>query len=88
MAISVATAAGAARCQPPDQSQLARFQDKVRLDLTGIPNYTCLETIERAHREAHARDFKPVDTIRLEVSSVAGKELFAWPGSRSSKIGK
>jgi hypothetical protein len=82
LAISVATAAGAARCQSPDQSQLARFQDKVRLDLTGIPNYTCLETIERAHREAHARDFKPVDTIRLEVSSVAGKELFAWPGSR------
>jgi len=50
--------------------------------MTGIPNYTCLETIERTHREPHKRSFKPVDTVHLEVSSVAGKELFAWPGSR------
>lgn len=49
--------------------------------MTTIPNYTCLETIERAHRDVHSRAFKPLDTVRLEVSSVAGKELFAWPGS-------
>jgi hypothetical protein len=65
-----------------DDAQLARFKEKVRQDMTGIPNYTCLETIERAHRQPHGRSFKPVDTVRLEVSSVAGKELFAWPGSR------
>ena len=73
--------AGAAG-QAPDEGQLARFKEKVRQDMTSIPNYTCLETIERAHRQPHSRNFKPADTVRLEVSSVAGKELFAWPGSR------
>jgi len=68
--------------QPPDESRLAGFKEKVRQDMTSIPNYTCLETIERAHREPHARSFKRVDTVRLEVSSVDGKEMFAWPGAR------
>jgi len=68
--------------QSPDEGQLARFKEKVRQDMASIPNYTCLETIERARRESHSRNFKPGDTVRLEVSVVAGKELFAWPGSR------
>jgi hypothetical protein len=79
--------AGAALGQSPDEGQLARFKEKVRQDMTGIPNYTCLETIERAHRDPHGRAFKPVDTVRLEVSSVAGKELFAWPGARHFENG-
>jgi hypothetical protein len=68
--------------QAAEEGQLARFKEKVRQDMTSIPNYTCLETIERTHREPHKRSSKPVDTVRLEVSSVAGKELFAWPGAR------
>jgi len=80
-AISLVMTARAPGGQAPDQSQLARFQEKVRQDMAGIPNYTCLETIERTRREPHSRNFKPVDTVRLEVSSVAGKELFAWPGA-------
>jgi len=64
----------------PDENRLIRFKERIRRDMTSIPNYTCLETIGRAYREPHSRSFKPVDTVRLEVSSVAGKELFAWPG--------
>jgi len=79
--ICLAITAGATG-QSPDEGQLARFKEKVRQDMTSIPNYTCLETIERTHRDPHARSFKPVDTVHLEVSSVAGKELFAWPGAR------
>ena len=78
--VYLAATSGAAGESPGD-GQLARFQERVRQDMTTIPNYTCLETIERAHRDPHSRAFKPVDTVRLEVSSVAGKELFAWPGS-------
>jgi hypothetical protein len=82
VALSVALMAGAAADELPDEGQLARFQIKVRHDMTGIPNYTCLETIERTRREPHSRAFKPIDTVHLEVSSVSGKELFAWPGAR------
>ena len=72
----------AAQSPDPDPSQLSRFQERIRQDLRNIPNYTCLETIERAHRTPHSRTFKPIDTLRLEVSSVSGKEMFAWPGAR------
>jgi hypothetical protein len=81
-AISFTVTALAARGQSPADSLLARFREKVRQDMTGVPNYTCLETIERARRPPHSHNFKSADTVRLEVSSVAGKELFAWPGAR------
>jgi hypothetical protein len=80
--VALMTTAGSARGQSPDDGHLARFKEKVRQDMATIPNYTCLETIQRARREPHSHTFKPADTVRLEVSSVAGKELFAWPGSR------
>lgn len=67
--------------QTPVADQLARFQEKVRQDMSGIPNYTCLETIDRTHRMPRSRSFRPVDTVRLEVSNVDGKELFAFPGA-------
>ncbi len=81
-AISLALTAGAVQGQSPGEGQLARFMEKIRQDMAGIPNYTCLETIERARRAPPSRDFKPLDTVRLEVSSVAGKELFAQPGAQ------
>lgn len=81
-AIGCAIAAGAGAGQSSEATQLARFREKVRQDMTGIPNYTCLETVDRAHRDPHHRSFKAIDTVRLEVSSVGGKELVAWPGAR------
>lgn len=62
--------------------RLASFKVKVRRDVAGVPNYTCLETIERSRRTPPL-DFQTLDTIRLEVSSVAGKEMFARPGAHS-----
>jgi len=50
--------------------------------LAQVPNYTCLETMKREERESTKRPFNPLDTVRLEVSSVGGKELYAWPGAR------
>ena len=82
-AISLTMRAGTAG-QLPDQGQLARFQEKIRRDMTSIPNYTCLETIERGRRVwTLDQDFIAGGTVRLEVSIVAGKELFARPGAGS-----
>jgi hypothetical protein len=81
--IFVAITAGAFG-QSPEEAQLARFKEKIRRDMTGIPNYTCLETIERGRRVWPLdQDFIAGGTVRLEVSIVAGKELFARPGARS-----
>jgi len=68
--------------EPAAGNQLADFRRKVRQDMTSIPNYTCVENIDRS-RKAGTHDFIPVDKIRLEVSSVNGREMFAKPGAQS-----
>jgi hypothetical protein len=46
------------------------------------PNYTCRETVERSHRLNSTHKFQLLDTVRLEVALVDGKEMFGWPGAR------
>jgi hypothetical protein len=75
--------AGSAAGPRPGDDRLAGFKDKVRQVMTGVPNYTCLETIARAKRTPPLRDFIPIDKTRLEVSVVGGKEMFARPGAHS-----
>ena len=74
---------GSAAGRRPGDDRLAGFKDKVRQVMTGVPNYTCLETIDRAKRTPPLRDFIPIDRTRLEVSVVGGKEMFARPGAHS-----
>jgi hypothetical protein len=50
-------------------------------NLSRLPNYTCIQTIERAVRRAPSRKLLPLDRLRLEVALVNGKEMFSWPGS-------
>ncbi|MCX6622215.1 MAG: hypothetical protein NTY38_14330 [Acidobacteria bacterium] len=63
----------------------APLLEKIRLrmaeSLDRLPNYTCLQTIERSYRRAPSHKFEMQDIVRLEVGLVQGKELFAWPGS-------
>ena len=65
---------------PADVLLLARIKLKMAENLTRLPNYTCTQTIERSRRRAPSRRFELVDTLRLEVAVVAGKEMFSWPG--------
>lgn len=67
---------------PPDVILLARFKQTIRQDLARIPNYTCLETMQRFQRRRPSHFFDRIDTVRLEVSNVGGKELFSLPGAR------
>ncbi|MCZ2148757.1 MAG: hypothetical protein LC126_13390 [Bryobacterales bacterium] len=62
---------------------LARIRARAAENLRRLPNYTCLETIERSMRRAASRRFELIDLVRLEVAYVDGKEMFAWPGSRT-----
>jgi hypothetical protein len=75
--------AGSAAGRQPGGDRLAGFKERVRQDMTGVPNYTCLETIDRTKRTPPLRDFIPIDETRLEVSVVGGKEMFAKPGAHS-----
>jgi hypothetical protein len=64
----------------PELLTLARIKVKAAENLKRLPNYTCLETIERSRRRAPSKRYELLDTVRLEVAVVGGKELFAWPG--------
>ncbi len=62
------------------QDQLARIRAKVAEQTARIPNYTCLETIERRWHADEVMDNLVLDRLRLEVAVVEGKEQFSWPG--------
>ena len=66
---------------PREQLLLARIRAHMSSLLSRLPNYTCLQTIERTERTRNGRT-RLIDVVRLEVALVDGKELFAWPGSR------
>jgi hypothetical protein len=65
----------------PEILLLGRIKAKAAENLQRLPNYTCTQTIERSHRNGKSHKFEPLDTLRLEVALVEGKELFSWPGA-------
>jgi hypothetical protein len=68
---------------PPEVLLMSRIRDHVREDLAHLPDYTCVETMQRFRRAAGPREtLKAFDTVRLEVLFADGKELFASPGDR------
>ena len=81
----------AAFAQAPESSftaTLARIRARVVRDLNQLPNYTCLETIERSSQEANSKRCQLLDLVRLEVALVDNTEIFAWPGSRGFESAK
>jgi hypothetical protein len=60
--------------------QLSQIKRQAKAELQRLPNFACVETINRFQRSPRSVEFKPVDTIRLEVAFVEGKELFAPVG--------
>jgi hypothetical protein len=62
---------------------LARVQQKVAAKLDSLPNYTCLQTIQRWSAPTAKKSLRHVDTLRFEIAYVDKHELFSWPGARS-----
>jgi hypothetical protein len=66
----------------PDPEALTKIRQRMVYNLDHQPNYTCIETIERSARQKANAKLKTVDTLRLEVALVDGREMFAWPGAK------
>ena len=64
-----------------DVELVSRVRGVVGSMLARLPNYTCLETLERTVRMAGQPKFRLLDRVRVEVAFVDGTELYAWPGS-------
>jgi hypothetical protein len=65
----------------PDVSLLVKIKSRVAENLRRLPNYTCTQTIVRSLRRKPAARLQRLDTVRLEIAYVGGKELYGWPGS-------
>lgn len=66
---------------PSEVLLLARIKHHAEADLSRLPNFTCLETIERSTRNSPLKPFHVSDVVRVEVAHVGERELFAWPGA-------
>jgi len=71
----------------PEVLQLSKIRRRAVENLNRMPNYTCRETIERSVRKPPSKRFQLVDTVRLEVALVKGKEMFGWPGAEKFEEG-
>ena len=60
---------------------LVRIRSHMKSSLEMMPDYVCLQTVERATRRTAKIPFEVRDTLRLEVGSVGDKEIFAWRDS-------
>ena len=68
--------------QDGSDQQLERVRAHMTQTLGQQPNYTCLETVERAAHGPREQSFRAQDTVKLEVALVDHTEMFAWPGSK------
>ena len=67
---------------PPRVLQLAELKRNIKTRMARLPNYTCLETIERSRRKNERQAFRYLDTVRVEVATMKNRELYAWPGAK------
>jgi hypothetical protein len=70
---------------------LSRIKARLGDELSHVPNYTCLETIARFHKEGSRRirslaALQPLDTVALEIVYSNHREWYGSPGDRSLSV--
>lgn len=66
---------------PREVVQLARVKHDMSAALEKIPDYTCMETVERSSGRSGRNEFKFKDTLRMDVAFIAGKEVYSKHGA-------
>ena len=70
------------------ESELVRqAQQRMAENIKRLPNYTCLESIERSVRLPDKDKLLFRDRIHLDVAFIGDNEMFAWPGSGHFEAG-
>jgi len=64
-----------------DEVLLSRIRQKMAETLTRMPDYTCVQTIERWREGDPCAECGSWERLRLEVAVIGGRERFAWPGA-------
>ncbi len=86
LAVALAPSAAFSQDLAPEVLMLARIKAHMRHEIVQIPNFTCVENLERYHKDAGSKStMRPLDTLQLEVAHIGGRELFSWLGDRNFK---
>src|ERR1019366_493326 len=68
----------------PEVLLLARIKSHMREELDHLPNYTCLETLTRYHREPdHQLKLGHLDTLHLDIIYSNNREWYGVPGGKN-----
>jgi hypothetical protein len=62
---------------------MSQARQRMAANLASLPNYTCLEGIDRSVRRVANQKLMFRDRIHLEVAFIEANEMFSWPGSGS-----
>ncbi len=67
---------------PPEIHNLSMVKRRMAANLSSLPAYTCIETVERLRRETPLKPVRATDTLRFEVAVSGEREMYSWPGAR------
>lgn len=67
----------------PEIALIDGARQRMAANLASLPNYTCLEAIDRSVRRVAKQKLLFRDRIHLEVAFIEANEMFSWPGAGS-----
>ena len=81
--VVVAIAAAQTEDNSPAQDPVLLQQIKQRAiaDLGSVPNYVCVDSIERSLWIQEERQFRRLDRLHLEVAHIESADRFSWLGN-------
>ena len=74
----LSAAVWAAQPQLPPDVLLSQIRASMTENLARLPDYTCVQSVERSHRDSSGRVLWS-DRLRLQAGLAGGKVLFGWP---------
>jgi hypothetical protein len=83
LAVPFLTAQSHSSPLPPEVLNLSRIRRLVTSSAAQVPDYACLQTIQRFARRSSKQEFRPLDTVQLEVAIISNKEVYSWPGAET-----
>lgn len=66
---------------PETTGLLERIRQRAIDDLASVPNYICVDSVERSLLVRRQRKFRRLDRLHLELAHIEGFDRFAWLGN-------
>jgi hypothetical protein len=66
---------------PGSAGLLERILQRATEDLAGVPNYVCVDSIERSLSIPSEHEFRRLDRVHAEAAHIGGADRFSWIGN-------